>query len=163
MFGEQLPTWRRGGVYLPASPKRFPFAKTFDNSRSLIRLWRQLSSPRPRLNVVIELQVRMRRLVRVCRLEMEKPDRHLAFAAFDLFQPSLQRIRSRHAAPETSDIEIERVAKRGRAGLKRLAGTERANGWAVSRPPPVSDGRNWSGRVDSNHRPPGPEPGALPG
>ena len=21
----------------------------------------------------------------------------------------------------------------------------------------------WSGRVDSNHRPPGPEPGALPG
>ncbi len=41
------------------------------------------------------------------------------------FWPSLRRIRSRHAAPETSDIEIERLPKRVRAELKGLAGTER--------------------------------------
>jgi hypothetical protein len=57
--------------------------------------------------------------------EMEETDPYFAFAAFDLFHPPLQRIRSRHAAPETSNIEIERLAKGGCAALKRLAGTER--------------------------------------
>jgi hypothetical protein len=56
---------------------------------------------------------------------MEETDPYFAFAAFDLFHPPLGRIRSWHAAPETSDIEIERLAKGVRAVLKRLAGTER--------------------------------------
>jgi KaiC/GvpD/RAD55 family RecA-like ATPase len=63
--------------------------------------------------------------VRVCRPEMEETDPYFAFAAFDLFHPPLRRIHSRHAAPETSDIEIERLVKGVRAALKRLAGTER--------------------------------------
>jgi hypothetical protein len=56
---------------------------------------------------------------------MEKADPYLALAAFDLSQPSFRRIRARQASPETSDIEVERLAKRVGAGLKRLAGTRR--------------------------------------
>jgi hypothetical protein len=56
---------------------------------------------------------------------MEKADPYLALPAFNLSQPSLRRIRARQASPETSDIEVERLAKRLRAGLKRLTGTGR--------------------------------------
>jgi hypothetical protein len=56
---------------------------------------------------------------------MEKPDPYFAFAAFDLFHPPLGRIRSPQAAPETSDIELGRLAKEVRAARKRLVGTER--------------------------------------
>ena len=61
--------------------------------------------------------------VRVCGPEMEKTDPYLALAAFDLSQPAFRRIRARQASPKTSDIEVERVAKRVGVGLKRLAGT----------------------------------------
>ncbi len=54
-----------------------------------------------------------------------KADPYLALAAFDLSQPSFRRIRARQASPETSDIQVERLAKRLGAGLKRLAGTGR--------------------------------------
>ena len=40
-------------------------------------------------------------------------------------------------------------------------GTGWAVGWAVYPANACKLMKDWSGRVDSNHRPPGPEPGAL--
>jgi len=70
-----------------------------------------------------------------------------------------------HPQEDTIREAMER-ARKGRGGHK-IGHTDEKPAQARITPEPAKDLKgfemDWSGRVDSNHRPPGPEPGALPG
>ena len=112
-------------------------------------------------------------------------------AAFGLFDPALRRVRPRQPASKTSDIEIDCFAKRALIGPDRQSRFEgrgrnvchgRSTRTCDSQSNSIQVGKlvavyattsgvqpkffkllilKWSGRVDSNHRPPGPEPGCF--
>jgi integrase len=71
-----------------------------------------------------------------------------------------------------SDVDAQRDAQKGEGGrsfrevlreLAKLVGVTETGAFARGIAAPASVVGKWSGRLDSNQRPPGPKPGALPG